>query len=176
MTGPLARAAGIDVDVRKTEPYSSYDALDFDVPVRDGCDCYDRYLNRLDEMAESHRICRQVAENLPSGRWMTEDRRVALPPRDVLHKDMHALIHHFWIIYNGYSPPPGQAYVPVESPKGEIGFHVVSDGTNKPLRVRVRPPSFLNLQALPAMARGGLLADLVACIGSIDIVLGEVDR
>jgi len=176
VTGPALRAAGVEYDVRKKEPYSSYEDFDFDVPVRDGCDCYDRYLNRMDEMAESVRICRQVVSNLPSGRWITEDRRVALPPRDILHRDMHALIHHFWIIYNGYRPPPGQAYVPIESPKGEIGFFIVSDGSNKPLRVRVRPPSLIHMQALPEAVRGGLVADVVACIGSLDPVLGEVDR
>lgn len=176
VTGPMLRAAGVDYDIRKREPYSSYDDFEFDVPVRHGADCYDRYLNRMDEMAESLRICRQVVEGLPTGRWITEDRRVALPPRDRLHQDMHALIHHFWIIYNGYAPPAGQAYVPVESPKGEIGFLVVSDGSNRPLRVRVRPPSFINLQALPHMVRQRLLADVVACVGSVDIVLGEVDR
>ncbi len=176
VTGPMLRAAGVDYDVRKKEPYSSYEQFEFDVPVRDGCDCYDRYLNRMDEMAESVRICKQAVDNMPSGRWITEDRRVALPPRDTLHRDMHALIHHFWIISNGYCPPKGQAYVPTESPKGEIGFLVVSDGTNKPLRMRVRPPSLINLQVLPEMVKGRLIADVVACIASTDIVLGEVDR
>lgn len=176
VTGPMLRAAGVDYDIRKREPYCSYEQFEFEVPVRDGGDCYDRYLNRMDEMTESLRIIGQAAGNLPAGRWACDDRRVTLPPRDVLHKDMHALIHHFWIIYNGYSPPPGEAYVPTESPKGEIGFYIVSDGTNRPMRVRVRPPSLINLQALPEMSRGALVADLVACIGSTDIVLGEVDR
>jgi NADH-quinone oxidoreductase subunit D len=130
----------------------------------------------MEEMRQSQRIVEQALESLPSGEVMTDDRRVRWPDRAKVRTDMHAMIHHFKIVHEGFSPPPGEAYAAIEGPKGELGFYIVSDGSNRPYRCRVRPPSFMNLQALPAMVRGQMIADVVAAIGSIDIVLGEVDR
>ena len=176
LTGPGLRACGIPFDLRKLEPYCGYETYDFDVPVRTGSDVYDRYLVRIAEMRESTKIARQAMERLPAGPVMTADRKVALPPREELAVSMEALIHHFKLVSEGFKPPEGEVYFCIESPKGEIGFYIVSDGTGGPYRVRVRPPSFVNLQSLPIMSEGGLVADLVAVIGSLDPVLGEVDR
>lgn len=176
VTGPSLRASGIDWDIRKLEPYCGYETYDFNVPLLRGGDVYDRYLVRIAEMHESTSIVRQALARLRPGPVMTADRKVALPPRAELATSMEALIHHFKLVSEGFRPPAGEVYVPIESPKGEIGFYIVSDGSGKPYRVHVRAPSFVNLQALPIMARGGLVADLVAVIGSIDPVLGEVDR
>jgi NADH dehydrogenase I D subunit len=177
VSGPCARAAGIAWDVRKSNPYSGYENYEFDVPVGQNSDVYDRYLVRMEEMRQSVRIIRQAFEGLPEGPVRTADRKISLPPREELATSMEAVIHHFKLVTEGFHPPKNQeVYVACESPKGEIGFFIASDGSNKPYRCHLRGPSFVNLQALPAMLEGRLVADAVAIIGSIDIVLGEVDR
>jgi NADH-quinone oxidoreductase subunit D len=175
-TGPVLRGSGIAYDLRKAQPYSSYDHFDFDVPIGRTGDVYDRYLVRMQEMRESLKIITQAFENLPDGPVNTTDRRVALPPRNELNTSMESLIHHFKLVTEGMRVPAGQVYQAVESPRGELGFYLVSDGSNRPYRCKVRAPSFSNLSALPHMVRGELIADVVAVIGSIDIVLGDVDR
>ncbi|MCP4570463.1 MAG: NADH dehydrogenase (quinone) subunit D [FCB group bacterium] len=176
LTGPVLRSTGIKYDVRKAHPYSGYDKFDFDIPVGKNGDCYDRYLIRLEEMRQSQRIMRQAIDGMPEGPYMADVPGVVLPPKqDVLTK-MEALIYHFKIITDGFKVPAGSFYQAIESPKGELGFYIASDGSNKPYRMRVRPPSFINLQALAPMVVGRLVADAITCIGSIDIVLGEVDR
>lgn len=201
VTGPMLRGCGVRWDIRKSNPYSGYEKFDFDVPVGQAGDTYDRYLVRLEEMRQSVRIVRQAMQSLPVGP-IYADAPQCVPPtdgraghfnvpgglqeiegsRDIgplkkhLAKGMEELIRHFIIMTEGYSPPAGEAYVPIESSKGELGFYVISNGSNHPWRVRVRGPSFANLQALPTMVEGGLVADVVTAIGSIDIVLGEVDR
>src|ERR1039457_3327927 len=174
--GPVLRGSGVPYDLRKAHPYSSYDHFDFDVPIGRTGDVYDRYLVRMQEMRESLKIITQAFENLPDGPVNTTDRRVALPPRNELNTSMESLIHHFKLVTEGMRVPAGQVYQAVESPRGELGFYLVSDGTNRPYRCKVRAPSFSNLSALPHMVRGELIADVVAVIGSIDIVLGDVDR
>lgn len=176
LTGPSLRACGIDWDLRKIAPYCGYETYDFAVPTLTGGDTYDRYLLRIAEMHESTKIARQALDRLPDGPVMTDNRKIALPPRAELATSMEALIHHFKLVSEGFKPPKGEVYTCIESPKGEIGFYLVSDGTGKPYRCHVRAPSFVNLQSLPVMSVGGLVADLVAIIGSIDPVLGEVDR
>jgi NADH-quinone oxidoreductase subunit D len=176
MSGPSLRGCGVAYDLRKAQPYSSYDHFDFDVPIGVHGDVYDRYLIRMQEMRESLRIVKQAFENLPSGPVNTSDRKVALPPRNEINTSMESLIHHFKLVTEGFHTPKGQVYVGVESPRGELGFYLVSDGSNRPYRCKVRAPSFSNLSALPHMVRGELIADVVAVIGSIDIVLGDVDR
>lgn len=177
VSGPCARAAGINWDVRKSNPYSGYENYDFDIPVGNTGDVYDRYLVRVEEMRQSVRILKQAYKNLPGGPVNCLDRKISLPPREELATSMEAVIHHFKLVTEGFHPPKNQeVYVACESPKGEIGFFVASDGSNKPYRCHLRGPSFVNLQALPAMLEGRLVADAVAIIGSIDIVLGEVDR
>ncbi len=176
MTGPSLRGSGVPYDLRKARPYSSYDHFDFDVPIGEHGDVYDRYLCRMQEIRESLKIVDQAYNNLPSGPVNTPDRRVAMPPRNEINTSMESLIRHFKLSTEGFRPPAGQVYEAIESPRGELGFHIVSDGTNRPYRVKVRAPSFSNLAGLPFMARGELIADLVAVIGSIDIVLGDVDR
>jgi len=176
VTGPMLRAAGVAWDLRKSQPYSLYDQFEFDIPTGQNGDVFDRYAVRVAEMRESVRIIRQAIDVLPSGAHLSEDRRVWMPPRDRVRTDMHAMIHHFKIVEEGFSPPPGTAYQGIEGPKGEIGFLVVSDGGPRPYRCRVRPPSLMNVQVLPAMVRGRLLADVVAVLASADFVLGEVDR
>ena len=176
LTGPSLRACGEPWDLRKIAPYCGYEEYDFDVPTLTGGDVYDRYMVRVAEMRESTKIARQAFDRLPDGPVVTADRKVALPPRAELATSMEALIHHFKLVSEGFRPPEGEVYLPIESPKGEIGIYLVSDGTGRPYRVHVRAPSFVNLQSLPVMSEGGLVADLVAIIGSIDPVLGEVDR
>jgi NADH-quinone oxidoreductase subunit D len=177
MTGPTLRAAGIPYDNRKAFPYSSYDEFDFGVPVRTESDCYARYLIRVAEMRESVKIVRQAMGKTPAeGPIRTEAPGIVPPPREKMKTEMEALIYHFKIFTEGFSPPPGEVYVTIESPRGELGVFVASDGSPKPLRVHFRAPSFANLQALPKLVAGRLIADVVACIGTIDIVLGEVDR
>ena len=175
-SGPTLRGSGVPYDLRKAAPYSSYDHFDFDVPIGSHGDVYDRYLVRVQEMRESLRIVGQAFENLPDGPFNTADRKVVLPPRNEINTSMEALIHHFKISTEGFRPPVGQVYQAVESPRGELGYYIVSDGSNRPYRIKVRAPSFSNLSALPHMVRGELIADVVAVIGSIDIVLGDVDR
>jgi NADH-quinone oxidoreductase subunit D len=176
VTGPLLRSTGINYDVRKAQPYSGYEKFDFDIPVGANGDCYDRYLVRMEEMRQSLRIIKQALDGMPEGPFQADVPGVTLPPKkDVLTK-MEALIFHFKIITEGYRVPAGSYYQAIESPKGELGYYMVSDGSTKPYRMRVRPPSLINLRALNPMVTGGLVADVIACIGSIDIVLGEVDR
>ena len=176
MSGPSARASGIDCDLRRDAPYSGYEQFQFAVPVRTEGDVYARYLVRIEEMRESMKIVEQAMEGLPEGPVMATMPGVILPERDKMKTEMEALISHFKIVTEGYRVPPGEVYQTVESPRGEMGYYVVSDGTARPYRVKVRSPSFANLQALPKIAEGRLVADLIACIGSIDISLGEIDR
>jgi NADH-quinone oxidoreductase subunit D len=175
-TGPVLRGSGVPYDLRKAKPYSSYDHFDFDVPIGRAGDVYDRYLVRMQEMRESVKIIAQAFERLPDGPVNTTDRRVALPPRNELNTSMESLIHHFKLVTEGMRVPAGQVYEAVESPRGELGFYLVSDGSTRPYRCKVRAPSFSNLSALPHLVRGELIADVVAVIGSIDITLGDVDR
>lgn len=176
VTGPMLRAAGVSFDLRKAQPYSSYDQFDFEIPTATESDCYARYQVRLREMEQSARIVEQAINRLPDGPYRTADRKVVLPPRPELDTSMESLIHHFKLVTEGYKPPVGDVYGMAENPKGILGFYLVSDGSAVPYRLRVRGPSFVNLMATDAMARGHLLSDLVTIIGSIDIVLGEVDR
>lgn len=176
VTGPTLRASGVNFDLRKTNPYCGYETYDFGVPVSNIGDCFDRYQVRIAEMRESVTICRQALDRLRPGPVVTSDRKVAPPPREELAKSMEAVIHHFKLWTEGIRPPVGEAYVGVESPRGELGFFVVSDGTGRPARVHERAPSFANLQALPKIVEGGLVADAVACIATLDPIMGEVDR
>ena len=177
LVGPIARAAGVDYDVRKCFPYLGYETFDFNVPVQTEGDVYARYLVRVAEMRESVTICRQALERItPTGAFAIDDPRITPPPKDRVYTEMEALIQHFLIYSQGFTVPAGDAYVPVEGPRGEQGFYVVSDGTNRPWRVKSRPPSLLACQALERMIVGGLIADVVAVIGSIDVVMGDVDR
>jgi NADH-quinone oxidoreductase subunit D len=175
-SGPIARASGVAWDFRKSNPYSSYEDFDFLIPVGTKGDVYDRFLVRIAEMKESCKIIRQAIDGLPEGEWRTSDRKIVPPPRDEIDVSMESLIHHFKLYTEGYRPPVGEAYECVEGPKGELGFYIVSDGTNRPYRWHVRPSCLMNLKALEVMAIGRLIADVVAIIGSIDIVLGEIDR
>ncbi|MCL5807974.1 MAG: NADH dehydrogenase (quinone) subunit D [Deltaproteobacteria bacterium] len=177
VTGPVLRASGVYYDVRKAYPYSSYEDFDFEIPLGQKGDVYDRYLVRLKEMRQSNRIVGQAAEKLPAGPVMAVDAPQVTPPaKEAVGKDIAALIRHFKIMEEGFRPPCGEVYASIESSKGELGFYLISDGGNKPFRMRVRPPSFINLGALPKMIKGQMVADVVAAIGSIDIVLGEIDR
>jgi len=175
-TGPTLRGSGVRWDVRKRFPYSSYDEFDFEIPIGDVGDVYDRYMVRLEEMRQSVRIVQQAVDNLPDGPIMAEDPRVVLPPKDDVERNIDALIRQFKIVSEGFEAPKGEVFMSVEAPKGELGFYVVSDGSNHPYRIKIRTPSFINLSCLPKMIEGKLIADVVAAIGSIDIVLGEVDR
>ena len=175
-SGPILRASGVAFDLRKDMPYSCYDEFDFGVPVGKTGDVYDRYLVRVMEMKESIRIIEQAIDGLPEGDFRTQDRKISPPPREELDTSMESLIHHFKLYTEGYRPPIGEAYAAVEGSKGELGFYIISDGTNRPYRWHERPSSFMNLKSLEVLAIGRMLADLVAIIGSIDIVLGEIDR
>jgi NADH-quinone oxidoreductase subunit D len=177
LVGPIARAAGVPYDVRKAFPYLGYETLDFDVPVQTEGDAYARYIVRVAEMRQSVAICRQVLDRIsPAGIYAVDDPRITPPPKDRVYTEMEALIQHFLIYSQGFTVPAGEAYVPVEGPRGEHGFYVVSDGTNRPWRVKSRAPSLLACQALETMIVGGLIADVIAVIGSIDVVMGDVDR
>jgi NADH-quinone oxidoreductase subunit D len=177
MTGPTLRAAGLAYDNRKAFPYSSYEEFQFDVPTRTDSDCFARYMVRVAEMRESLKIIRQAVDKItPDGPFRTEAAGIIPPEREKMKTEMEALIYHFKIFTEGFSPPPGQAFAAIESPRGELGVFVASDGSPKPLRVHFRGPSFINLQALPKLIEGKLIADVIACIGTIDIILGEVDR
>ncbi len=177
ITGPMLRAAGVPLDLRKAQPPLNYDRFDFDVPTATEADSYARYEVRINEMRQSVRIVEQALAKIDySGPYRTPDRKVALPPREEISSSMEALIHHFKLVTEGYRPPAGQVYHVYENPKGWLGFGLISDGTAIPHRLRVRGPSFVNLQATDAMARGGFVSDLITIIGTIDIVLGEVDR
>jgi NADH-quinone oxidoreductase subunit D len=176
VTGPLLRATGNPWDLRKAMPYSSYDDFDFKIPVGTVGDNYDRYAVRLQEIVESVRIIDQALDGLPEGPHITEDRKVALPPRHELATSMEALIHHFKLVTEGFRVPPGEVYYPVEGPRGEYGCFVRSDGSSKPARVHMRDPSFVNLQATEPMVRDSYIADLIATLAMLDPVLGGVDR
>lgn len=175
-SGPMLRASGIAWDLRKSQPYDVYDRMEFDIPVGKNGDCYDRYLIRVAEMRESIKIIKQAIEHMPHGPIKTEDHKIAPPSRAEMKRSMEALIHHFKLYTEGYHVPAGETYAAVEAPKGEFGVYVVSDGSNKPYRCRVRAPGFVHLQALDFMGKGHMLADIVAIIGSMDIVFGEIDR
>jgi NADH-quinone oxidoreductase subunit D len=177
LVGPMARAAGSTYDVRKSYPYCGYETFDFDVPTLQGSDVFDRYRTRLREMHESIKICNQALERItPSGVFQVDDPKVVPPPKDKVYSEMEALIQHFLIYSQGFTVPEGESFVPVEGPRGEHGVYIVSDGTNRPVRVHLRPPSLLACQAMEPMVVGALLADVIAIIGSTDIVLGDVDR
>jgi NADH-quinone oxidoreductase subunit D len=176
VTGPLLRAAGNPWDLRKADPYCSYEDFDFKIPVGTVGDNYDRYACRLAEMYESVKIVQQALDGLPQGPHITEDRKVALPPRHELATSMEALIHHFKLVTEGFRVPPGEVYFPIESPRGELGCFVRSDGSSKPARVHMRDPSFVNLQSLSHMAKGAYIADLIATLAMLDPILGGIDR
>ncbi len=176
VTGPTLRGSGVKYDVRKAFPYSSYEEFDFDIPIGSVGDVYDRYIVRLREMEWSNSIVEQALERLPKGPIIANDPRITLPPKDDVTKDIAALIRQFKIVCEGFKPPVGETYASVEASKGELGFYIVSDGSNRPFRFRIRTPSFANLSALPRMIEGSLIADVISTIGSIDIVLGEIDR
>ncbi|HSE53307.1 MAG TPA: NADH dehydrogenase (quinone) subunit D [Gemmatimonadales bacterium] len=179
LSGPMLRASGVDYDVRKDRPYLGYDSYDFDVPIGEHGDIYDRYRVRLEEMYQSNRILEQALDRLARLKGApinVSDPRVILPPKSRAMSDMEAMIYHFKQVMEGVKPPAGEAYMGIENPKGELGYYLVSDGTAKPVRWRIRPPAFLNLSALPKMCEGALLADVIAINASVDIVMGEVDR
>jgi len=191
-TGPILRSAGLPWDQRKVEPYSSYEEFEFEVPTETAGDCYARYLLRVAEMRESLRIIEQACEKIEPGPVMVPDRKIAWPAqlsigsdgmgnslehvRKIMGQSMESLIHHFKLVTEGFHVPPGQVYSAVESPRGELGYHLVSDGGTRPVRVHVRDPSFVNLQCMPAMSEGGMVADVIAAVASIDPVMGGVDR
>ena len=175
-TGPILRSTGYAWDLRRDQPYLAYDEVDFDVIVGTYGDCYDRYAIRLNEIRESMRIVEQILDKMPSGDYRVQDKKVTPPPRIRIDQSMEALIHHFKIFTEGFKVPEGEVYVAIESPRGEIGCYIASDGSPTPYRMHVRAPSFVNIQCLPHMMRGGLVADAVAVISSVDPVLGEVDR
>ncbi len=175
-SGPNLRAAGVPWDLRKAQPYDVYDRMDFDIPVGTNGDCYDRYLVRMAEMRESLKIIRQCLDEMPAGPVKCLDRKVSPPPRAEMKESMEALIHHFKLYTEGYRVPPGETYTAVEAPKGEFGVYLVSDGTNKPYRCKIRTPAFAHLQTMEFITKGHMLADAVANLSSLDIVFGEVDR
>lgn len=176
-SGPMLRASNVAWDLRKSQPYDVYDKIDFDVPVASTGDCYARYLVRVEEMRQSNRIIRQCLREMPKeGPVKVQDHKITPPPREEMKKSMEALIHHFKLYTEGYHVPEGETYTAVEAPKGEFGVYLVSDGTNKPYRCKIRAPGFAHLQAMDMMSKKHMLADVVAIIGSIDIVFGEVDR
>ncbi|MCW8882383.1 MAG: NADH-quinone oxidoreductase subunit D [Sedimenticola sp.] len=177
-TGPMIRGSGLAWDLRKKQPYAAYDRVDFDIPVGVNGDCYDRYLVRVEEMRQSNRIIKQCVQWLRenNGPVIVEDHKVSPPSRDNMKGDMESLIHHFKLFTEGYCPPAGEAYAAVEAPKGEFGCYVVSDGANKPFRLKIRAPGFAHLAAMDEMVSGHMLADVVAVIGTMDVVFGEIDR
>jgi NADH-quinone oxidoreductase subunit D len=176
VTGPMLRAAGLAWDIRKSEPYSSYEKFDFDVPTRTEGDVYARYQVRVEELRQSARIVKQALDGMPAGPWEADAPHVVLPDREKMKTQMEALIYHFKIVTEGFRVPAGDVYQVVESPRGEMGYYVVSDGTARPYRVFIHGPSFGNLQGLPKMVEGRLVADAIAALGSTDFVLGDVDR
>jgi NADH-quinone oxidoreductase subunit D len=175
-TGPNLRASGVAWDLRKSQPYEVYDRMEFDIPVGKHGDCYDRYLIRVIEMRESVKIMKQCIREMPAGPVRVDDRKVSPPPRSEMKRSMEALIHHFKLFTEGFHVPAGETYTAVEAPKGEFAVYIVADGTNKPYRCKIRPPGYVHLQALDMMSKGHMMADVVANIGSIDIVFGEIDR
>jgi NADH-quinone oxidoreductase subunit D len=177
LAGPIARASGVPYDVRKIFPYCGYETFDFDVPTGTAGDVYDRYLVRMAEMRQSVRIAKQaIARITPRGIYDIQDYRIVPPPKDKVYSEMEGLIQHFLIYSQGFTVPQGESYVPVEGPRGEHGFYIVSDGSNRPYRIKLRAPSFYACQGLPKMIEGGMIADVIAVIGSTDVVMGDVDR
>jgi len=176
VTGPMLRAGGLKWDTRKSQPYSSYDKFDFEIPTQTEGDVYARYQVRIEEMRQSARIVKQALEGMPGGRWTADAPHVVLPDREKMKTQMEALIYHFKIVTEGFRVPAGEVYQAIESPRGEVGYYVVSDGTTHAYRVHVRGPSFANLGAVPRMVEGTLIADVIASIGSMDFVLGDCDR
>ena len=175
-SGPVLRASGVNWDLRKAQPYLAYDQVDFDVPVYGNGDVWDRYKVHMDEMRQSVLIVAQCIDGIPEGPWIADDRKVVLPPREELHTSMESLIHHFKIVTEGYRVPEGEIYTTIESPRGELGCYVVSDGGPKPWRVKFRAPSFVALEATATCMSDALIADMIAIVGSLDTVMGEVDR
>jgi NADH-quinone oxidoreductase subunit D len=175
-SGPVLRGSGVDWDLRRVQPYLAYDQVDFRVPVYGEGDVYARYRVRMEEMRESVKIVEQAMRRMPGGPWIADDRKVVLPPREELHTSMESLIHHFKIVTEGFRVPEGEVYVTIESPRGELGCYVVSDGGPKPWRVKFRAPSFVALEATATCMRNALIADMIAIVGSLDTVMGEVDR
>ncbi len=175
-TGPMLRASGVPWDLRKAQPYETYAEMDFDIPIGKNGDCWDRYLVRMEEMRQSLRIVKQALEKMPSGPFVVNDRKVTPPPRAEMKSSMEALIHHFKLYTEGYHVPAGETYTAVEAPKGEFAVYLVSDGTNRPYRCKIRTPDFAFLQATDFLGRGHMLADVVALIGAMDIVFGSIDR
>jgi NADH-quinone oxidoreductase subunit D len=177
LVGPIARAAGLAYDVRKAFPYLNYTSYDFDVPIATTGDVYDRYVVRIEEMRQSTRISQQAIKRIsPRGVYDVQDYRIVPPPKDKVYTEMEALIQHFLVYSQGFTVPAGEAYVPVEGPRGEHGFTIFSDGTNRPYRIKLRAPSFYACQGLPKLIIGGMIADVIAVIGSTDVVMGDVDR
>lgn len=178
LSGPSLRGSGVKWDIRKAEPYCVYDELEFDIPTGRGIgDVYDRYLVRMEEMRQSCKIVQQILTQIPDGDFIAKDAKIIPPPKDRVLTDIEALIHHFKLVVEGFKPPKKEVYLSIEAPKGELGFYIISDGSNKPYRLKIRPPSFANLQSIYKMVEGGMMvADVVAIIGSLDIVLGEIDR
>jgi NADH-quinone oxidoreductase subunit D len=176
LTGPCLRGSGVDLDLRRDNPYSGYETYDFEIPVETSGDVWARYKVRMRELYESYKIIRQALERLKPGPIKADAPKVVLPDRDDMRKHMDALIHHFLIVAEGFNIPPGEVYMPIEASKGELGVYMRSNGGPKPERVHFRGPSFVNLSALPVMSEGEMIADVVAIIGSLDIVLGEIDR
>ncbi len=176
MSGPVLRASGVNWDLRKQRPYSGYENFEFEVPTEKNGDIYDRYLVRVAELRQSREIVKQALKKLPSGPYKVDDNKISLPNRKTLKSSMEALIHHFKLVSEGVSVPKGETYVPVEGPRGEVGFYIVSDGSNVPSRVKLRAPSFMAIPGMCKMMEGCFIADVVGIIGSIDIVMGEVDR
>jgi len=175
-SGPTIRASGVPFDLRKTQPYSGYENFDFEMVLGTKGDVYERFLCRVREMRESLKIIQQAIDGMPEGSWRIDDRKIVPPPKDELVNSMESLIHHFKLFTEGLKPPVGEVYHCIEAARGEMGFYIVSDGSGRPYRFHMRAPSFYNLQALPKMAKGRMVSDIVAIIGTIDIVLGEVDR
>jgi NADH-quinone oxidoreductase subunit D len=175
-TGPMLRASGVPWDLRKAQPYMVYDKMDFDIPIGKTGDCYDRYLVRFEEMKQSLKIVKQCIAQMPGGPATSIDRKITPPPRGEMKRSMEALIHHFKLYTEGFHVPAGETYTAVEAPKGEFGVYLVSDGSNKPYRCKIRAPGFAHLQAIDFCSRGYMLADSVAILGSMDIVFGEIDR
>lgn len=176
LSGPMIRGCGVKWDIRKSNPYSGYEKFDFDIPTGKKGDAYDRYLVRVEEMRQSLKIVEQALNGIPEGDYLASVPGVTYPPKEIVKKEMEALIYHFKIAEEGFNVPPGEVYQAIESPKGELGYFIVSDGSSKPYRVRIRPPCFVNLSSFNRLVAGRLIADVVAIIGSIDIVLGEIDR
>ena len=175
-SGPMLRGSGVAWDLRKAQPYDVYDRLEFDIPIGKHGDCYDRYVIRMEEMRQCLHIMRQCLDQMPEGPIKTDDRKIAPPPRAEMKRSMEALIHHFKLYTEGYRVPAGETYTAVEAPKGEFGVFIVSDGSNKPYRCKIRAPGFAHLQGLDFMCKGHMLADVVTIIGTLDIVFGEIDR